>query len=47
MTPYSPAPVGILIRHLKLAMRTSAEIQDLYSRPLVAPERRSDAQSHS
>jgi hypothetical protein len=39
MTPYSPTAAGILLRHLKLAVRTNAEVQDLYSRPLATPVR--------
>lgn len=33
MTPHSPAAAEMLMRHLGLAPRTTAEIQDLYSRP--------------
>jgi hypothetical protein len=38
MTPNSPGAAEILMRHLGLAQRTAAEIQDLYSRPLTARE---------
>jgi hypothetical protein len=30
MTPYSPAAAEILMRHLGLAQRTAAEIQEQY-----------------
>jgi hypothetical protein len=33
MTPHAPAAAETLMRHLGLAQRTTAEIQDLYSRP--------------
>jgi hypothetical protein len=33
MTPHSPAAAETLMSHLGLAKRTTAEIQDLYSRP--------------
>jgi hypothetical protein len=33
MTPLAPAAPETLMRHLGLAKRTTAEIQDLYSRP--------------
>jgi len=33
MTPHAPAAAEMLMRHLGLAKRTTAEIQDLYSRP--------------
>ena len=37
MTPHSPA-AEMLLRHLGLARRTTAEIQDLYSRkPTAVP----------
>ena len=34
MSPFSPA-AEILLRHLGLGRRTAAEIQDMYSRPLL------------
>jgi hypothetical protein len=33
MTPLAAAAAETLMRHLGLAQRTTAEIQDLYSRP--------------
>jgi hypothetical protein len=33
MTPHALAAAEMLMRHLGLAKRTTAEVQDLYSRP--------------
>jgi hypothetical protein len=39
MTPHAPAAAETLMRHLRLAQRTTAEIQDLYSRPPATDRR--------
>jgi len=38
MSPYSTSAADILIKHLGLAPRAAAEVQDLYSRPATANE---------
>lgn len=43
MAPHSHGPAEILMRHLGLAQRTAAEIQDLYSRPLLRPVPQAEA----